>query len=336
MSRYLVTGAAGFLGTHLVEQLLAAAHEVVALCHRDGPAAEELGKLGADLRFGDALDGAATHRAAQGCRGVFHCAGRVSRRPEDADRLFRVHVEGTNATLDACRRAGVQRAVVASTSGVVAVSVSPDDVATEQSPTPTTIIGAWPYYRSKLYAEQAAFEQNRDGLEVVCVNPTLLLGPGDRAGSSTGDVVSFLEQAVPMTPAGGLSFVDVRDTAAALVLAMDRGQPGQRYLLGAANLTVEAFFGRLERISGVPAPKVKMPKSVRFASVGAELLQRAAKALNRAPGIDRISAEMAQHFWYLDATRARTVLGWTPRDPSDTLADTVADLYARGVVWPRA
>lgn len=336
MSRYLVTGATGFLGTHLVDQLLAASHDVVALCHRDGPAARELAKLGVAVRFGDVLDGAATCDAAQGCHGAFHCAGRVSRRPEDADLLFRVHVNGTKTTLDACRRAGVARVVVASTSGVVAVSASPDIVATERSPTPTTLIGAWPYYRTKLYAEQAAFEQNRDGLEVVCVNPTLLLGPGDRAGSSTGDVVSFLEQAVPMTPAGGLSFVDVRDAAAALWLAMERGQPGQRYLVGAANMTIEAFFGRLERISGVPAPKLAMPKSVRFASVGAELFQRAAKALNRTPGVDRISAEMAQHFWYLDATRARTVLGWAPRDPNDTLADTVADLYARGVVWPRA
>lgn len=336
MSRYLVTGATGFLGTHLVEQLLAEAHDVVALCHRDGPAASALAALGAEVRFGDVLDGAATRHAAQACHGVFHCAGRVSRRPEDADLLFRVHVEGTKTTLEACRQAGVARAVMASTSGVVAVSKSPDDIATERSPTPTAIIGAWPYYRAKLYAEQAALEQSRDGLEVVCVNPTLLLGPGDRAGSSTGDVVSFLEQAVPMTPAGGLSFVDVRDAASALALAMAKGRSGERYLVGAANMSVEAFFGRLERISGVPAPKLTMPKSVRFASLGAELVQRAAKALNRAPSVDRISAEMAQHFWYLDAARARTELGWVPRDPNDTLADTVADLYARGVVWPRA
>jgi dihydroflavonol-4-reductase len=336
MSRYLVTGATGFLGTHLVEQLLAEGHDVVALCHRDGPAATELAARGAQIHFGDVLDEAATRHAAEGCSGVFHCAGRVSRRPEDADLLYRVHVEGTKATLEACRRAGVARAVVASTSGVVAVSTSPDIVATEQSPTPTAIIGAWPYYRSKLYAEQAALAQRRDGLEVVCVNPTLLLGPGDLAGSSTGDVARFLEEAVPMTPAGGLSFVDVRDAAAALVLAMAKGRPGERYLVGAANMTIEAFFGRLERISGVPAPKLRMPKSVRLASVGAELIRRAAKALNRAPGVDRISAEMAQHYWYLDATRARTELGWAPRDPNDTLADTVADLYARGVVWPRA
>jgi dihydroflavonol-4-reductase len=333
MSRYLVTGATGFLGGHLVEHLRAAGHEVVALGRGSDDA--HLRDLGATVRRGDVLDGASVADAAAGCEGVFHCAGKVSRKPEDAADLFRVHVDGTRTTLEACRQAGVRRAVVASTSGVVAVSKEAE-VLDESAETPTDLIGRWPYYRSKLYAEQAAFEQNKDGLEVVAVSPSLLLGPGDTRGSSTGDVVKFLDRKVPMVPAGGLSFVDVRDAAAAMALAMEKGRPGQRYLVGGANMTVAAFFQRLERISDVPAPRFEAPRGLGLARIGADLMERVAKRLDREPPVDRISVEMAQCFWYVDSSKAKRELGWEPRDPSETLADTVRDLYARGVVWPRA
>jgi len=331
MSRYLVTGATGFLGAHLARRLREAGHDVVALCRKDD---EGLRAAGVTVRRGDVLDGASVRDAAAGCDGVFHCAGKVSRRPEDAEMLYRVHVDGTKVTLDACRAAGVRRAVVASTSGVVAVSRDAKDVRDETAPAPMAILSGWPYYRSKLYAEKAALDRSREGFEVVAVNPTLLLGPGDVHGSSTSDVVSFLERKIPFVPAGGLSFVDARDAAVAMTLAMDKGRPGERYLVAAVNLTLETFFGRLERISGVPAPKLKLPRSLLLARAGAELMERAAKRIHREPLVDRISAEMAQHFWYVDSTRARTELGWSARDPSETLADTIHDLRERGVVWP--
>jgi dihydroflavonol-4-reductase len=333
MSRYLVTGATGFLGSHLVTQLRDAGHEVVALCRKEEPA---LTGRGAAVHLGDVLDGRSVRDAAAGCDGLFHCAGKVSRRREDAGALYRVHVEGAKITLDACRDAGVKRAVLASTSGVVAVTTDPDEVRGEGAETPIGIIAAWPYYRSKLYAERAALDRNGPTFEVVAVNPSLLLGPGDVNGSSTGDVVSFLEQKLPFVPAGGLSFVDVRDAAAGMVLAMARGRAGERYLLGGANMTVEAFFGRLSRISGVPAPRVRVPRSVALAKAGARLLERAMKHLPVELPVDPVSAEMGQHFWYVDSTKARRELGWTSRDPLETLADTVDDLRARGVVWPRA
>jgi dihydroflavonol-4-reductase len=197
------------------------------------------------------------------------------------------------------------------------------------------ILAAWPYYRSKLYAERAALDRNAPGFEVIAVNPSLLLGPGDVNGSSTGDVAQFLEQKVPVVPAGGLSFVDARDAAAGMILAMEKGRPGERYLLSAANMSIEAFFGRLERISGVPAPRLRMPRSIGLARAGAHLLERVQKHLPMDLPLDPISAEMGQHFWYVDATKARRELGWEPRDPLVTLSETVDDLRARGVVWPR-
>jgi dihydroflavonol-4-reductase len=331
MSRLLVTGATGFLGRHLVTALRASGHDVVALCRKDDP---EIAALGATVRLGDVLDGPSVRAAAEGCEALFHCAGKVSRRPEDAEELYRVHVEGTKTTLDACRAAGVRRVVLASTSGVVAVSEDAHDVRNEKAEAPMSLLQRWPYYRSKLYAERAAFDRSGPGFEVVSVNPTLLLGPGDVNGSSNEDVVSFLERKTPFVPAGGMSFVDARDAAEAMILALDRGRAGERYLVSAINLTIEAFFARLTRLSGVAAPRVRTPRSLMLARAGASLFERFGKHLPVDASLDRISAEMAQCFWYVDTTKAKNELGWVPRDPGETLADTVVDLRERGVVWP--
>jgi len=333
MSRYLVTGATGYLGRHLTGALLSGGHEVVALC-RDTQAGREL-PSSVEVKRGDVLDAGSVRAAASGCDGLFHNAGRVSRRPEDAEALFELHVQGTKITLAAAAEAGVKRVVYTSTSGTIAVSKSPV-VLDETAPSPQEVIARWPYYRSKLYAERAALEFNAPGFAVISVNPSLLLGPGDVTGSSTGDIVKFLEGRVPVVPGGGLSFVDVRDVAAAMVSAMERGAAGQRYLLGSMNLTFAAFFERLSRASGVQGPALRAPKSLLLAQAGAELIARLSKRMNVENPIDRVSAEMGQHYWYVDAKKATREIGFTPRDPSDTLYDTVADLTERGVVWPKA
>ena len=132
-----------------------------------------------------------------------------------------------------------------------------------------------------------------------------------------------------------LNVVAVEDVAAGHLHAFERGRAGERYLIAAVNLTIEAFFGRLERISGVRAPRLRTPRSLLLARAGASLLERVSKHVPIDAAIDRISAEMAQCFWYVDAQKARTELGWAPRDPGETLADTIDDLRLRGVVWPR-
>ena len=335
MSRYLVTGATGFLGRHLVKDLLEHGHAVVALVRKPADLPS-----GVAQATGDVLDRASLEAALAGVDGVFHCAGKVSRRPEDAEELHRLHVEGTRNVLDAAIARGVPRAVVASTSGTVAVSEDPDHVATEEDETPIGLLNRWPYYRSKLFAEQAAFERHGAALpgggtfEVVCVNPTLLLGPGDLHGSSTEDVRLFLERKIHAVPPGGLSYVDARDAAAGMRLAMERGVGGRRYLLGACNLTLREFFSRLERVSGVRAPILPMPRAPEIARAGAQMLERLGARLGVPVGVDPVSLDMAQFYWYLDATLAESELGWQPRDPVETLVDTVRDLQERGVVWP--
>jgi dihydroflavonol-4-reductase len=341
VSHYFVTGATGFLGRHLVDALLRDGHLVTALVRK--PTAE-LPKDVVQVE-GDILDRRSLDRALKGTtrfEGVFHCAGKVSRRPEDAEELHRVHVEGTKNVADATATAGIRRLVIASTSGTIAVSTEPDRVATEEDEAPLGLLSRWPYYRSKRFAESAALERHgaplgsgaEGTLEVVSVNPSILFGPGDVNGSSTEDIRLFLERRVPAIPPGGLSYVDARDAAVGMRLAMERGLGGRRYLLGSCNLTIKELFARLERVSGVKGPLVPMPAQGRaFARTGAELLSRFTSRLGVGSLPDPVSIDMAHHTWYLDATRAETELGWTPRDPLETLVDTVADLTARGVVW---
>ncbi|MGO8996183.1 MAG: NAD-dependent epimerase/dehydratase family protein [Polyangiaceae bacterium] len=330
MKRVLVTGATGFVGAHVVRALRARDVQVVALFRGDARAIEG---TGVEVKKGDVLDGERVRDAASGCDGAIHCAGKVSRDAADAETLRRLHVAGTRSVLGACEAAGVARVVIASTSGTVAVSEDSEHVATEDDPTPYPIVNQWPYYRAKLWAEQEALARSRAGFDVMAVNPSLVLGPGDLRGSSTDDVRLFLDGKIAAIPSGGVSYVDARDAAEAMVLALERGRGGRRYLVGACNVTFRELFARLERVSGVKGPWATLPREATKAA-GA-ILEKLASAVGREPLVDTESLELARHFWYLDASRAEHELGWKPRDPVTTLADTVADLRARGVVWPR-
>jgi dihydroflavonol-4-reductase len=330
MARYWVGGATGFLGSALVQHLLQAGHEVVAAASNGGSVA------GLSVQRCDVLDEAAVSESARGCEAAFLAVGRVSRDPQAADDLYRLHVLGTQSALRGLRQAGVRRVVFASSSGTIAVGEDPEHVFRETDAAPTGLISRWPYYRSKLYAEREALAHNEpSSFEVVVVNPSLLLGPGDLRESSTGDVRHFLERDIFAVPSGGIAFVDVRDAAAGMLAAMERGRAGERYLLNGKNLTLDAFFQRLSRLSGVPAPVLRLPRG-RALAVGAHrVLSGALGWLGREPALDEISVEMAQCYWYCDAGKAQRELGWKARDAGETLRETIQDLVARGAAFPK-
>jgi dihydroflavonol-4-reductase len=225
--------------------------------------------------------------------------------------------------------------VVASTSGTVAIGTDPDRIFTEDDPPPLDIIGQLPYYRSKLYGEREALEACRDDFEVLTVNPSLLLGPGDLRESSTVDVRRFLEGSIPAIPQGGMAFVDVRDAAEGMRLAFLKGRPGERYLLNSKNLTVAAFLSRLSRMTGIDAPLLRLPRSRPLALGANRLFSRAVRAIGGEPPVDEGSVELATYFWYCSSAKAERELGFSARDPGETLRDTVHDLLARGAAYPR-
>jgi dihydroflavonol-4-reductase len=318
-----VVGATGFLGEAVVRELAmrrkaGEAWDVRTLARTPSPL---VGEWGAQEVRGDVTIAEDCDRAVAGCEGVFHLAGLVSRDPDDGQRMMRVHVDGTRTLLEACKRAGVRRVVVASSSGTVAVSAH-ERVHDETMGYATEVVAAWPYYASKVYQEKVSFELGRKlGLEVVVVCPSLLLGPGDRRLSSTKDVLRFLRGQIPIIPPGGLNFVDARDAATATVSAMQKGRPGERYLLGGPNWTFQEFFARRGRVARKGGPKFKVPS--RLARAAASLLEHGYRAAGKEPPINRIDVEMSEHYWYIDSSRAERELGFEARDPQLTLADTV-------------
>lgn len=314
----LVTGGTGFLGSALVPLLVGAGHRVRVLQRSAAPEAEV---QGAEVARGSVQDPDAVRGALEGVEAVYHLAGRVDFDARDPAYLYALHVQGTRVLLEAASSAGVKRVLLASTSGTIA-AFEEERTGTEADPYPLREVAGWPYYLSKIYQEKAALRIASDtGLPLVVLNPSLLLGPGDTRLSSTDVVWKFLKRRVPSLPGGGLSFVDVRDAASAFAAALERGRPGERYLLGGANMSFREFFGRLERLSGVASPRVSLPASVSVA--GVKLLEKLASWRGAEPPIDSASVEMGEHFWYCDSRKAEEELGFRPRDPQETLADTV-------------
>ncbi|NVB37706.1 NAD-dependent epimerase/dehydratase family protein [Pseudenhygromyxa sp. WMMC2535] len=340
--KLLITGATGFLGQHVVAAARAAGYDVSALVRDvEAPAARMLLEAKAEgeleLYAGDVLDPASVEQAAEGCVAVLHCAGKVSRAGEDATEMTRVNVGGVEVVLDACKAAGLRRAVVASTSGTIGISTDPERVADERDEPPLSLINKWPYYRSKYYGEQSALARDAEDFEVVVVNPALLLGPGDLHGSSTEDVRRALEQRSPVVPAGGYAFVDARDAAEGMILALQKGRAGQRYLLVSCNCPIRTFVTRVARVAGLDGPVFALPDHAVVERATRWFARQAQSLLGEDDAMpDETSIEMAQHYWYVDSTRAENELGWRARDPMITLADTVADLRERGIVMMRA
>jgi dihydroflavonol-4-reductase len=320
----LITGATGFLGTELVRRLAEAGHRL-RLFGRTAPRPALLQR--GEFVQGDLSDRAAVQRALAGVEVVYHLAGLVSFDPQDGPTMYRLHVAGTRGLLEEIRaRGGVQRIVLASTSGTTAVSRE-ERVATEEDAAPIDVVGRWPYYLSKIYEERLALEFCRKhGLPLVVLNPSLLLGPGDERLSSTWTVMKFLQRDLPAMPNGGISFVDVRDAAECFMAALDRGELFGKHLLG-VNMTMGEFFARLERISGVPAPRLRLPSKLNV--LGAQLLERWAEARGREPTLDAASVDIAEHWFWVDARKAERELDFVARDPQETLQDTVLDLIAR-------
>ncbi len=316
--KVLVTGATGFLGSALIPLLAGEGHSVRVLARGGAPEAEALGM---EVERAPLEDRAAVRRALQGMEAVVHLAGRVAFDPEDESSLYRLHVAGTRELLEECRAAGVSRFVLASSSGTIAVSRD-KRIATEEDDAPIAVVGRWPYYLSKIYQEKTALRFHRDtGMPVVVLNPSLLLGAGDDRMSSTDVVFKFLERRIPAMPSGGLSFVDVRDAAQAFAAALHRGRPGERYLLGGANMTFEELFGRLSRLSGVAPPRARLPSAVSLA--GARALEAFHDWRKSEAPISAAEVEMGERWWWCDSGKAMRELGFAPRDPQETLFETV-------------
>jgi len=255
----LVTGAAGFVGSHVVRALLAEGERVRVLV-RPTSDRRNLAGLDVEIIFGDVRDPRAVTAAVQGCDVVYHLAARYGSRPEEAAETYSVNVGGTKCVLGAALAAGVERAVLTSTIGTIGRPPG-GGLPTEETP-----FNLWTtashYVKSKYLSEVAALRLAAEGLPLVIVHPCAPVGPGDFKPTVTGQrIVDFLNGRRPSYLAGGINWVSVRDVARGHVLAARRGRLGERYILGNAqgNLSFDDFLRLMAQVSGRVLPPPERP-----------------------------------------------------------------------------
>lgn len=311
----LVTGGPGFIGSHVTRALLARGDDV-RITVRPGSRLDNLAGLDVATVECDLLDRRQVRRALRGVTRLFHCAGTTSLRA-GMDTHFRVNVQATRILLEEALAAGVERVIHTSSFAAIGPAEGTSRTADESQHFRAGRLGL-PYVTAMHEAEGEAMRLAAHGLPVVVVNPTYVFGCGDVHRSSTEIVRRFLRREIPAYVGGTVNIVAVQDVADGLLLADERGEVGERYLLGNRNFTLDRLFADLGRLSGVEPPALKLPLPAAVA---------VARALAPFPGVPRIHETeligMAQR-WAYRSTKAKRQLGWAPGAHEECLEQTIA------------
>src|SRR6266403_737874 len=303
-----VTGATGFLGSH-VARVLAEQGARLRLLVRTTSDLRNIADLNADRVVGDLRDPASLDPAMAGCDVVFHVAADYRLWVRDPEQMYRSNVNGTRAVLEAARKNRVRRVVYTSSVATMGFT-SNGRPADESSPVSLDhMIGH--YKRSKFMAEQLAMEAGKSGMDVVVVNPTTPVGERDIKPTPTGRiVVDFLKKKFPAYVDTGLNLVDVRECARGHLAALEKGRSGERYILGGENLTLKQILDKLAAITGLPSPKVRVPYVVALATgVVDEVVT--GHILGREPRATIDAVRMGRKKMFVSCAKAERELGWT-------------------------
>jgi dihydroflavonol-4-reductase len=321
----LVTGGTGFLGGSIVERLLAEGREVKALARSDD-AARALRELGAEPVRGDILDPEALTAAMRGCEVVYHAAGINALCFRDTAPLFEGNVRGSRNVVDAAAAAGVRRVVY--TSSAAALGEARGTIGSETSPHRGSFLSS--YERSKFEAEQAVLSAAREtGIEVVCVNPASVQGPG-RATGSTRLLLDYLNGKLKAIVESTVSLVDIADCTAGHLLAEVRGKPGERYVLSGATLTVREGIQLLGRLTGINEPVRALPPAV--ATAAGVAVETVARLRGKNPRVCRDLVRTALHGHAYDGSKAARELGLSYTPVEETIRRTLDWFRDEGLV----
>lgn len=318
----LVTGATGFVGGAVVRRLLARGIDVRALA-RPGSDTCNLDGLDAERAAGDVTDPGSLARACAGCTHVYHVAADYRLWVPDPARMHAVNVDGTRNLLRAAAEAGCERVV--HTSSVATLGLRPGGEPADEHTASGLDDMVGPYKRTKFLAEEEARRFARDeGLDVVIVNPSTPIGPGDVKPTPTGRMVlDAISGRMPAYVDTGLNIAHVDDVADGHLLAMERGRAGERYILGGENLLLRDILDRLARISGRAPPRVRLPHGLVLPLAhAAEWLARA--GIGGEPRLTVTGVRLARKRMFFSSARARRELGYRPRPVDQALADAVA------------
>lgn len=330
--RALVTGATGFVGAAVARALLREGWEVRALA-RKGSDRRNLQRINVEVIEGNLNDAASLVPAVSGCEALFHVAADYRLGAFDPRELYQTNVEGTRNILSAARSAGVRRVVY--TSSVATVGI-PKDGTPGSEDSPSTLADMVGHYkRSKFLAEEAAREAVRGGSEVVIVNPSTPVGPGDVKPTPTGQLV--FDAAAGRMPAyvdTGLNIVHVDDVAAGHLLAYHRGRNGERYILGGQDMTLREILGEISRLVGRKPPSVRLPSAVVMPI--AYVAEAVARVTGRPTRVTVEGVRMARKLMFFSSAKATRELGYQWRPPVQAFADAIEWFRDQGLLQPKA
>lgn len=329
--RCAVTGGNGFVGSQVVRALAARGHEPVALVGADLDD-ESLRGLAVERRPLDLLDPASVRAGLAGCDAVVHTAACYAFWLPDLRQLHRVNVDGTRHVLAAARELGLQRVVHTSTAGTLQPPFPAEDrgaVVDEDSVLDERRFTGH-YKVSKHMAERLVLRAAAAGLPVVIVHPTEVVGPGDRRPTPTGSMLEhFLAGRMQVYVEMPHNLVDVRDVALGHVLALERGAPGARYLLGGDDLSMRELGALLADLTGLPTPRFAVPRAL-LAAVAAVNEWLSDHVTHRPPLAPREAILHARDARRFDTRRARRELGFAPRPARELLADALRWIAQEG------
>ncbi len=303
--KVLITGSSGFIGAAVTRAVVAKGDEVRVLV-RPTSNRSNLDGLPVETVEGDLQDFKSLKKALTGCQGVYHVAAHYALWAQDPTTFYKVNVEGTKHLFRAAEEAGVERIVYTSTIGAIGL---PDDGGLgreELFPSVGQLSGD--YKRSKFLAEQEVLKMAQQGLPVVIVNPTAPVGERDVKPTPTGQIiVDFMKRRMFAYIETGMNLIDVDDVAIGHVRAMERGRIGERYILGNQNLMFREICQILNQLTGVPAPRVRLPWRliVPLAHVNTWV---ANLVTHKPPRIPLEGVRMAKYRMHYDCTKARMEL----------------------------
>jgi dihydroflavonol-4-reductase len=326
--RVLVTGATGFVGSWVVRELSARGHAVRALVRPQSSLANLEG-LPLERVQGDVTDRPSVERALQGCEAVVHTAGVLHFRSGDDARLYAVNHGSVALVLGAALRAKVRRAVL--TSSVAAMGGTLEPAVMDESWESNAEALRIDYFTSKLRGEREALRLAGEGLPVSVVRPSVVLGPGDIYDSSASTFRALARRRLPVVVRGGASFCDVRDVAHGHAEALERGRPGEVYILGGHNLDMLEMVQRVARATGVPPPR-EVP--YRVALVATALVEIASRLRGRQAKLSRQLIRASRLYTFVTSEKARRELGYTIRPFEESLADTFRWFMKAGRLEP--